>query len=128
MKTYCLITTPGKPDSIHCKRCGLTSHNQNDVDNLFCGKCGSHAPKNLEKLSDEHAKFYTDMGYGMPIKLNGELVALAPFIFTTGIICGMDETGYKHRFCYHTENEAMIALLQWIGNADEEPAGYITKK
>jgi len=84
--------------------------------------------KKLEKLDEEHAKFYTDMGYGMPIKLDGELVALGPFLFTTGIIVGMDESGYKHRFCYSTQDDAMIALLAWIGSNDEEPIGYITKK
>ncbi len=84
--------------------------------------------KEVEKLDDEHIKFYTDMGYGMPVKLDGELVALGPFLYTVGIIVGMDESGYKHRFCYHTQNEAMIALLAWIGSDDEEPSGYITKK
>lgn len=84
--------------------------------------------KEVEKLSEEHAKFYTDMGYGMPVKLDGELVALGPFLFTVGIIVGMDECGYKHRFCYHTQDEAMVGLLAWIGSDDEEPPGYIVKK
>ncbi len=84
--------------------------------------------KKIEKLDEEHAKVYTDMGYGMPIRLDGELVALGPFLFTVGIIVGMDESGYKHRFCYHNENEAMIAFLAWIGSDDDEPIGYITKK
>lgn len=84
--------------------------------------------KTIEKLDDEHVKFYTDMGYGMPVKLDGEIVALGKFLFTTGIMVGMDETGYKHRFCYHTEDHATAALLAWIGSDDEEPMGYITRK
>ena len=84
--------------------------------------------KKIEKLDEEHAKFYTDMGYGMPIKMDGEIVALGPFLYTTGIICGMDETGYKHRFCYHTQHDAEIALLTWIGSDDEEPMNYIKRK
>lgn len=84
--------------------------------------------KEVEKLDEEHVKFYIDMGYGMPVKLDGELVALGPFLYTVGIICGMDETGYKHRFCYANEDAAMLALLAWIGSDDEEPMGYITKK
>ena len=84
--------------------------------------------KKVEKLEPEHAKFFTDLGYGMPVKLDGELVALGPFLFTVGIICGLDDHGYTHRFCYHTEDQAMIALLQWIGNDEEEPAGFIVKK
>lgn len=84
--------------------------------------------KEIEKLEPEHAKFFTDMGYGMPIKLDGKLVALGPFLFTTGIMVGMDDQGYEHRFCYHTSDAAMIALLSWIGSDDPEPEGYITKK
>ena len=84
--------------------------------------------KNIEKLPDDQVKFYTDMGYGSPIKMDGEIVALGPFIFTTGIMVGMDEVGYKHRFCYHTQDDAMLALLAWIGSDDDEPIGYITKK
>lgn len=128
MKTYTLITTPGEPDSIHCKRCGLTSHHPKDVENLYCGKCGPHTPKNVERLEDDHAKFYTDMGYGTPIRLDGKIVALGRFIYTVAILVGLDETGYECRYCYHTENDAMIALLAWIGSDEMEPAGYITKK
>ena len=84
--------------------------------------------KTIEKLPDDQVKFYTDMGYGSPIKMDGELVALGPFLYTTGIMVGMDETGYKHRFCYPDVDQAMLALLAWIGSDDEEPMGYITKK
>jgi len=82
----------------------------------------------VEKLPEEQIEFYKEMGYGEPVKLNGEIVALGKFLYTTGIIVGMDETGYKHRYCYHNESEAMIALLAWIGSDNEEPEGYITKK
>lgn len=84
--------------------------------------------KNIEKLPDDQVAFYTDMGYGSPIKMDGEIVALGPFIYTTGIMVGMDEFGYKHRFCYHTEEQAMMALLAWIGSDNDEPIGFITKK
>ena len=86
------------------------------------------AMKKLEKLEPEHSKFFTDMGYGLPVKLDGKLVALGPFLYTTGIMVGMDDQGYEYRFCYHTQDQAMIAMLQWIGNDEEEPAGYIVKK
>ena len=128
MKTYTIDQYPSGEQYIHCHRCDRKSFNKNDIKNLYCGKCGAHCPKNVEKLDDDHAKFYTDMGYGLPIKLNGEIVALGKFIFTTGIMVGMDETGYKHRYCYHTQIEAEIGLLSWIGSGDVEPSGYITKK
>lgn len=85
-------------------------------------------PKRIEKLDEEHIKFYTDMGYGEPIRMDGEIVALGPFLFTTGIMVGMDESGYKHRFCYHNAEEASIALLRWIASEDDEPPDYITRK
>ena len=66
----------------------------------------SHITKTLEKLSDVHAKFYTDMGYGMPVKLDGKLVALGQFLYTCGILVGLDETGYECRYCYETEGHA----------------------
>jgi hypothetical protein len=84
--------------------------------------------KTVEKLEGEHAKFFTDMGYGMPIKLDGELVALGPFLYTVGIMVGLNETGYTHRFCYPNEDAAMLAFLAWIGSDDEEPMNYITRK
>lgn len=62
----------------------------------------------------------------LPTNAVGFLVI--PFLYTVGIICGMDETGYKHRFCYPNEDAAMLALLAWIGSDDDEPIGYITKK
>jgi len=38
MMTYELITSDGR-SAIKCLRCGLTSHNSNDVEQLFCGNC-----------------------------------------------------------------------------------------
>ncbi len=128
MRTYEIGEDEKGQAFIFCRRCDLRSFHPKDIENLYCGKCGQHCPKNIEKLSEEHAKFYTDMGYGMPIKVDGEIVALGPFLFTVGIIVGMDETGYRCRYCYDTEHEAMIGLLSWIGSADEEPSGYIVKK
>ncbi len=34
-----------KDGAILCHACGLTSHNPNDVQNLFCGKCGKFHTK-----------------------------------------------------------------------------------
>jgi len=49
--------------------------------------------KSVEKLPDSEVAFYKEMGYGSAIRLDGEIVALGPFLYTTGIVCGMDETG-----------------------------------
>jgi len=82
----------------------------------------------VEKLPDEQKKFYEDMGYMGPIKLNGEIVVINRFLFTFGIVCGLDETGYSHRFCYETSLEAHEALIKWVLSGDSEPSGYIERK
>jgi len=82
----------------------------------------------VEKLPEEQIQFYKDMGYGEAIRLNGKIVALGKFLFTCGIMVGMDEHGYECRYCYHNEDEAMIGLLAWIGSDDDEPSGYIKRK
>ena len=68
------------------------------------------------------------MGYAAPIKINGEIVAIGGFLFTTGIIVGLDETGYSHRYCYASPLEAHEALVSWILSGDAEPSGFIKRK
>jgi hypothetical protein len=46
------------------------------------------------------------------------VVGLSKLIFTTGIVYGLDEFGYRGRYCYHTMAEAEQALRDWDGNGD----------
>ena len=85
-------------------------------------------PDHVEYLPDDQVKFYTDMGYKCIMRINGDIVAIQPFMFTFGILVGMDETGYKHRFCYHSFPEALTGLVGWINEGGEEPQGYIKRK
>lgn len=82
----------------------------------------------VEELSYEHKKFYEDMEYMVPIKINGEVVGITQFLFTFGIVCGLDETGYSHRYCYEDSHQAHAALIRWILSGDSEPNGYIKRK
>lgn len=82
----------------------------------------------FELLDDEHSTFYLNMGYAMPMKINGRVCALKKFLFTTGILVGMDETGYAHRYCYHTNQDAITAYLDWALTGADEPTGYIKRK
>jgi len=82
----------------------------------------------LEKLPDEQIKFYEEMGYMAPIKINGEIVGLSKFLFTFGIVCGLDETGYSYRYCYASALEAHEALVHWVVSGESEPSGYIKRK
>lgn len=61
---------------------------------------------------------------------DGRWVAIAPFLFTYGIISGPmanDEwrTGYDYRWCYASLIEAEIALAHWrAANYVGEPEGW----
>lgn len=50
---------------------------------------------------------------------------LLPFIYTTGLCYGLDETGREGRYCYKTYLEARVALELWDGN--ENPIGQWLK-
>lgn len=85
-------------------------------------------PDHLEILTKEKREFFEEMGYSNCCKINGKIVGLSSFIYTTAIVVGMDETGYEHRFCYHTPHTAMEGLLMWVVNGGDEPTGYIKRK
>lgn len=40
------------------------------------------------------------------------------FMFTTGLVIGIDEIGYEGRYCYSTEREAIDAINSWKGLGD----------
>jgi hypothetical protein len=46
---------------------------------------------------------------------------LRKFIFTTGLVIGMDENLYYGRYCYAKESDASKALKEWDGKGD--PSG-----
>jgi len=75
-----------------------------------------------------HAKFFTDEGYQLPCKMHGKTVAVMQFIFTVGIVVGMDDTGYECRYCYGSLAEAYIAYATWLKTGTDEPANYIKRK
>ncbi len=81
----------------------------------------------FESLEREHQEWFEEQGYACVCKMHGDIVGLYKFLFTTGIVVGMDETGYKYRYCYHTDSEAFTGLLEWILEGSEEPAGCICR-
>lgn len=83
---------------------------------------------NIELLGEEHREFFEDMGYAHVCRLNGKIVGLGPFIYTVGIVVGMDETGYECRYCYHNAADAQAALFKWMTSDDAEPSDYIKRK
>jgi hypothetical protein len=57
----------------------------------------------------------------------GEWAALQQMVFTVGLFVGIDETGYRTRFCYPHFFPAVIALVEWDGTGDP-PGPWIKEK
>ncbi len=51
----------------------------------------------------------------------GEAAALYRFLFTTGLCAGLNESGYRIRYCFARHGDAELALLTWDGLGD--PSG-----
>jgi hypothetical protein len=67
-------------------------------------------------------------GYQFLRKLpSGEWAALMRFMFTMGLVVGIDLVGYRTRYCYEFDDEALDALLQWDGHGDP-PGPWIKEK
>lgn len=81
-----------------------------------------------EPLPHEQRKFYEDMEYLCVGRFRGQIVGLRQFLFTVGIVVGLDETGYSHRFCYDNMATAYVALIDWIVSGGDEPKEYIKRK
>ncbi len=74
------------------------------------------------------AEFLVEEGYIMPRKLpTGEWVAVCQFILTWGLLVGVDRVGYRTRFCYERQKDAMLAALRWDGTGDP-PGPWIKEK
>ena len=56
---------------------------------------------------------------------NRGICSLRDFLFTTGIIIGLDEDSYLGRYCYSNQSEASEELKNWDGVGD--PKGNCLK-
>lgn len=56
----------------------------------------------------------------------GEVAGIAQFLFTFGLVVGLDPVGYRTRFCFPTYAEAQKSLKEW--NGEGFPPGYWIKK
>lgn len=67
-------------------------------------------------------------GYTHVLKMpDGSLCGIASMIYTTGLVCGLDDTGWSRRYCYKKKQEAIEALLAWDGRGDP-PGPWIKEK
>lgn len=58
---------------------------------------------------------------------SGELAGLFRFIFTCGLVVGLNRHSFRTRYCYHTVEEARAALEVWDGCGDA-PGNWIKQK
>lgn len=71
---------------------------------------------------------YEAIGYErVRVLPNGETAGLLRMIFTVGLVVGLDEFGYRTRFCYPDFNDAAAALESWDGIGDP-PGPWIKEK
>jgi len=69
-----------------------------------------------------------ELGYFSVRRLpTGELAGLQQMLFTVGLFVGLDETGYRSRFCYPSQRSAQIAINYWDGEGDP-PGPWIVEK
>ena len=59
---------------------------------------------------------------------DGNAYFLMPMVFTWAIVCGVDDLGYSHRFCYRSLREAISAYDDWQVDMLTEPKNYIKRK
>ena len=72
--------------------------------------------------------FLKDQGYYNLREVPGRgICGLHRFIFTVGLIYGLDKYGYKGRWCYAGNLEARKALEEWDGVGDP-PGAWIKYK
>jgi hypothetical protein len=54
-----------------------------------------------------------------------ENAAIHKFMYTWGILAGLNSCGYENRWCYSTEEDAHRALMDWrLRGGEEEPDGW----
>lgn len=58
----------------------------------------------------------------------GNLYFMMPMAFTWAIVCGVEYSGYHHRFCYKTLQDCIAAYEEWTPDMETEPPKYIVRK
>lgn len=102
--------------NITCPHCKQVSYNLGDIENKYCGLCGYHT----ENITD----FFKQQGYERIAYVDGwGWCALNTFMFTWGVLYGMDNGGVKGRYCFYNKGCALLFLADLVkhGQAVELP-------
>lgn len=80
-------------------------------------------------MDNEKLKEYLEKEGYFDIKvINGVYCGLYRFIFTTGLVVGLDFYGYNHRYCYNTNAEAKEALSKYVDTNEHPPGNWLKRK
>ncbi len=71
---------------------------------------------------------FEEMGYINPKQVDGEWCALYHFVYTMGIVCGMDYSGYKYRYCYPVTADAIVDFENMTTLKEHPPGNWIKRK
>lgn len=70
-------------------------------------------------MTDETKSCLESEGYNHLREIPGKGVCgIRQFLFTYGLVTGLDDSGYMGRYCYNSEVEALYALDKWDGTSD----------
>ncbi len=73
-------------------------------------------------MNDKSYEGLLENGYSNIREIEGRgTCGVMRFLFTVGLCYGLDEWGYKGRYCFPSKSEAIEALNSWDGNGD--PSG-----
>jgi hypothetical protein len=50
--------------------------------------------------------------------INGKVCAIGTYLYTYGLVVGIDERGHESRYCYERLYDAIKGLLLWDGKGD----------
>jgi hypothetical protein len=73
--------------------------------------------ENTDRADSDWRRYYSSVRR-LP---SGELAGLSRMAYTTGLVVGLDDTGYRGRYCYERTCDAQDALDGWTGEGD--PSG-----
>jgi hypothetical protein len=77
---------------------------------------GTSAPSSVASdLGPEAIHALRAQGFSDIVMRQGQICALKDFVFTTGLMVGLDPIGYRLRYCYEHAHEARAALAAWDG-------------
>lgn len=67
------------------------------------------------------------LGYTDICVLHDQVCAVHQFLYTTAVVVGLGDAGYKRRYCFEYQVEARSALASWDGS-DHPPGPWIKCK